>query len=71
MPFHVYAHDQGAVDFINTYATRAEARAWIKRTEREIEEHPSHWSLACPWFEISTEPPHRDTYEFPDMSGHG
>jgi hypothetical protein len=27
MSFHVYAHDQGAVDFVDSYSTRAEAQA--------------------------------------------
>ena len=69
MAFHVYAHDQGCVDFVNSYDTRAEAKAAINRIEAEIEDHPSWWDLACPWFEITTQPPYRDTYEFPDMSG--
>jgi hypothetical protein len=70
MSFHVYAHDQGTVDFVDSYATRAEARASIQRIQQEISAHPSHWDCACPWFEISTEPPYRETYTFPDMSGH-
>lgn len=70
MAFHVYAHDQGAVDFVDSYATRAEAKAAIRRTVEEIESHPSHWACACPWFEITTEPPYRETYTFPDMSNH-
>ena len=70
MPFHVYAHDQGAVDFVDSYVTRAEARASIQRMQQEISAHPSQWNCACPWFEISTEPPYREAYTFPDMSGH-
>jgi hypothetical protein len=70
MPFHVYAHDQGAVDFVDSYATRAEAQAAIRRNLEEIKAHPSHWDCACPWFQITTWPRHRETYEFPDMSGH-
>ena len=71
MAFHVYAHDQGTVDFVDSYSTRAEAQAAIKRNLAEIEAHPSHWDCVCPWFQITTEPPHRDTYSFPDMTGHG
>ena len=70
MAFHVYAHDQGAVDFVDSYSTRAEAQAAIKRVTAEIKAHPSHWDCACPWFQITTEPPHRETYSFPDMSDH-
>lgn len=71
MAFHVYAHDQGTVDFINSYDTRSEARAAIERMREEIEAHPSWWNLACPWFEISASAPHRETYQFPDTSGMG
>lgn len=71
MAFHVYAHDQGCIDFANSFSTRAEARAWIAAIERDWNDHPSHYAMACPWFEISNEPPHRETYQFPDMSGMG
>ena len=50
--------------------TPAAAQA-IRRTVEEIKAHPSHWDCACPWFQITTEPPHRDTYSFPDMTDHG
>ena len=70
MAFHVYAHDQGAVDFVDSYATRAEAQAAIRRTVEEIKAHPSHWDCACHWFQITTEPPYREPYTFPDISGH-
>jgi len=71
MPFHVYAHDQGVVDFVDSFSTRAEARARIVSIEREYADHPSWYAMACPWFEISTDPPVRETYQFPDMSGMG
>jgi len=71
MAFHVYAHDQGTVDFVYSYDTRAEARAAIQRMQEDIEAHPSCWDLVCPWFEITTQPPYRETYTFPDMSGMG
>lgn len=71
MAFHVYAHDQGVVDFVDSFNTRAEARARIASIEREYADHPSWYAMACPWFEISTEPPYRETYEFPDMSHYG
>jgi hypothetical protein len=70
MSFHVFAHDQGAVDFVDSYDTKAQAQAAIRRTVEEIKAHPSHWDCVCPWFEITTEPPHRETYMFPDMSDH-
>lgn len=71
MAFHVYAHDQGCIDFVDSFSTRAEARARIASIEREYADHPSWYAMACPWFEISTEPPYRETYVFPDMSGMG
>jgi hypothetical protein len=71
MAFYLYAHDQGTVDFVNSYDSKAEARAAAKRIEQELEAHPSHYAMACPWFEISAEPPYRETYEFPDMSHYG
>jgi hypothetical protein len=71
MRYHVYAHDQGTVDFVYSYDTKTEARAAIQRMREEIEAHPSWWDLVCPWFEITTQPPYRETYTFPDMSGMG
>ena len=69
MAFHVYAHDQNTVDFVYSYDTRAEARAAVERMREDIEAHPSQWDLVSPWFEITTQPPYRETYTFPDMSG--
>lgn len=71
MAFHLYAHDQGTVEFVDSYSTRAQAKAAADRIRREIEAHPSWYAAACPWFEISTEAPHRPTYEFPDLSHYG
>ena len=71
MAHFIYAHDQGTVDFVDSYATRAEAQAAVRRISAEIEAHPTHWDCACPWFEITTEPPYRETYTFPDLTGHG
>lgn len=71
MAFHVYVHDQGEVEFVYSFDTRAQARAAIRRYTEETEDHPSHYSYACPWFSISTEPPYQETYAFPDMSGIG
>ena len=71
MAFYLYAHDQGVVDFVDSFSTRAEARARIASIKREYADHPSWYAMACPWFEISTEPPYRETYVFPDMSGMG
>jgi lauroyl/myristoyl acyltransferase len=71
MAFNIYAHDQGAVDFVDSYDTRAEARAHIARIESDWRDHPSQYGWACPWFEISPDPPYREPYSFPDLSGHG
>ncbi len=68
MAFYLYAHDQGTVDFVDSFRTKAEARAAADRIQREIEAHPSWYDAACPWFEISAEAPYRPTYEFPDLS---
>ena len=71
MAFHVYAHDQGCIDFVNSFRTRAEARACVAAIERDFAAHPSWYAMACPWFEISNDPPPREAYQFPDMSGMG
>lgn len=52
MLFHVYAHDQGQIEWCECFKSRAEARAWIIQTERSWNEHPSWYDLACPWFHI-------------------
>ena len=71
MAFHIYAHDQGCVDFVDSHTTRAGAEAHIKRLLAECDRHPSWFDYASPWFQITTEPPYRETYVFPDMSDHG
>lgn len=71
MAHFIYAHDQGTVDFIDSHTTRAGAVAHVNRLKAEFNRHPSWFDYACPWFEISKEPPHRETYNFPDMSGMG
>ena len=71
MAFHIYAHDQGCIDYVYSCETRRSAQAYVSRLLAEFQEHPTWHALACPWFEISPEPPYRETYEFPDMSGHG
>ena len=62
MPFHVYAHELGQVDYVGRYDTKAEAAATIRQMKAEGLPHR---------FEISTEPPHQGTYQFADMSGLG
>ena len=70
--YAVIAHDQGCVDFVDSFGTRAEAQAYIKRLTAEIEAHPSQWDCVAPWFEIEKGyQPCWPSYEFPDMSGHG
>lgn len=71
MAWHIYAHDQGTVDWIDSHTTKAGALAHVSRLQTEFNRHPSWFDFANPWFQISTTPPHRDTYEFPDMSGMG
>lgn len=71
MAFHIYAHDQGCVDYIDSHTTKAGAAAHVSRLQAEFDRHPSWFSYACPWFQITTEAPYRETYTFPDMSDHG
>lgn len=71
MAFHIYAHDQGCVDFIDSHETKASALAHVSRLKAELNDHPSWFDCACVWFEISAEPPYQETYTFPDMTGHG
>ena len=72
MAFHVYAHDCGCVDFVDSFDTKAEALAYANRLHDECEQHPTQYNLVAPWFEISSELLHaRDTYTFPDMSEQG
>ena len=71
MAFHIYAHDQGCVDFIDSHDTKAGALAHVSRLKAELNDHPSWFDCACVWFEISAEPPYQETYTFPDMTGHG
>jgi hypothetical protein len=56
MAYHVYVHDQGAVDFLNTYNTKAKASAAVHRIRRDASDHPTQWDLVCPSFEITTKP---------------
>lgn len=71
MAWHIYAHDQGAVDFVDSHTTQAGARAHVARLQAEFDRHPSWFDYAAPWFEISADAPHRPTYTFPDMSEMG
>ena len=72
MAFHVYAHDCGCVDFVDSFDTKAEALAYANRLHDECEQHPSQYNLVAPWFEITTQLLHEpDTYTFPDMSEQG
>jgi hypothetical protein len=56
MAYHVYVHDLGAVDFLDTYATKAEASAAVHRIRQDANDHPTRWDLVCPSFEITTAP---------------
>lgn len=56
MAYHVYVHDLGAVDFLDTYDTKAEASAAVHRIRRDANNHPTQWDLVCPSFEITTTP---------------
>ena len=56
MAYHVYVHDLGAVDFLDTYNTKAEASAAVHRIRRDANNHPTQWDLVCPSFEITTTP---------------
>jgi hypothetical protein len=56
MAYHVYVHDLGAVDFLDTYDTKAEASAAVHRIRRDASDHPTQWNLVCPSFEITTKP---------------
>jgi hypothetical protein len=67
MTFYIYAHELGQVDYVGRYDTKAEAAATIRRMLPEKQ----MWSSWPPRFEISTEPPHQDAYQFADMSGWG
>jgi len=67
MPFHVYAHELGQTDHVCRYDTKAEAAAAISRMKAEL----LTWGAPVPRFEISTEAPHQDAYQFADMSGWG
>lgn len=70
--YAVLAHDQGCVDFVNSFGTRAEAQAYIERLTAEIESHPSHYDCAAPWFEIEKGyQPCWPTYVFEDHSEMG
>jgi hypothetical protein len=72
MAFHVYAHDCGCVDFVDSFNTKAEALAYANRLHDECEQHPSQHNLVAPWFEITAQLLHEpDTYTFPDMSEQG
>ena len=70
MAFHIYAHDQGCIDYVDSHETRRSAQAHVSRLLAEIKQHPSWFDAAAVWFEVSTEPPYRETYQFPDMSDH-
>ena len=67
MTHYVYAHELGQIDYVGRYDTKAEAAAAIRQMKAE----GLVWGFYAPWFEISTEPPHEDTYQFADMSGWG
>ena len=63
MAYHVYAHDCGCVDFVDSFDTKAEALAYANRLHDECEQHPSQYNLVAPWFEICllyTSPSPRD-----------
>ena len=67
MPFHVYAHELGQTDHVCRYDTKAEAVEAVRRMKTRLLTR----GFFAPRFEISTEPPHQDTYQFADMSGLG
>ena len=67
MAFFIYAHELGQVDYAGRCDTKAEAAAVISRMKAE----GLAWGGSLPRFEISTEPPHQDTYQFADTSGWG
>ena len=70
--YAVLAHDQGCVDFVDSFGTRAEAAAYIKRLTAELESHPSWYGITVPWFEIEKGyQPCWPTYEFEDHSDMG
>jgi hypothetical protein len=71
MPFHIYAHDQGCIEYVNTYPTRSEALAHVHHIKADMAANPGWYDDACTWFEVSKTPPYRDTYQFPDMTGMG
>ena len=68
MAFHIFAHQMGQTDNAGRYDTKAQAVAAVHRMKSECND----WSNEpLPRFEISTDPPYRPTYQFPDMSNHG
>ena len=71
MAFHIYAHDQGCCEYVNSYKTRAEAAAHVLSIKQDMAANPSLYEEACCWFEISKQPPYVPTYQFPDMSEMG
>jgi hypothetical protein len=71
MAFHIYAHDQGCVEYVETWPTRSAAIAHVSQIKADMAAHPNWYEDACTWFEISKQPPYRDTYQFPDMSEMG
>lgn len=72
MAFHVYAHDCGCLDFVNSFDTRAEAQAYANQLHADVEANPTQWDLVHPWFEITDQVLHaRETYTFPNMSEMG
>lgn len=71
MAYHIYAHDQGCVDYVDSHSTKRAALAHISNMQDEMRQHPSWFDLVAPWFEISNQPPQRETYDFTSMAGVG
>tara|TARA_A100001201_G_scaffold58711_1_gene56402 strand:- start:305 stop:523 length:219 start_codon:yes stop_codon:yes gene_type:complete len=72
MAFHVYAHDCGCIDYVESFSTKAQALAYARHLDADCKAHPTHYDLVAPWFEITSELLHaRETYTFPNMSEQG
>ena len=72
MAFHVYVHDCGCIDYVDSFSTRAQALAYANQLDADCKANPTHWDLVAPWFEISNKILQaRETYDFTSMSGVG
>ena len=72
MAFHVYVHDCGCIDFVDSFSTKAQALAYANQLDADCKANPTHWDLVAPWFEISSQLLHtEEAYDFTSMAGVG